>query len=852
LLTHLKGLQRDGVIGIWHYRDITAGKEWATEIDSHLKDAKIILLLVSAYFIASEYCSGIELQQALARHANKSARVIPIILRPCDWETMPLRELEVLPTGGKAITSWGVRDAAFKNVARGVRLAVEEWNDAQPEPVEELDDTQSEAVEELSISSDDELAATNTAQSETDKEASQLATTRPGPEMKPAVNKRVYVVKRKSTQPFRGESKPVPMPSFWKRLPWGGGIALLIGLLAIIALGLSFVPPDTNRQLFSPNKIKIVSSLPRQGLSNLQSQDIEKAIDLALEEHGRRVLGYPIDYERMDDSDKVSDWNKDLEMANAQRAADDPSVLLYIGPFNSEAANYSIPILYNHKLPMISPSTTFPALTKHGFDEKLFATLYPDRPRRNFFRLVPTDDLQGSQAAEWARSITLGFDKVYVLHDRQFYGEGIAETFAARFAALGGQVLGFEGIVSEPKGTPDPTYLEAIAKKIKESGTQLVYFGGTAASGAKEALGVVRSIAPEIEFMGADGIQTQQFIRSNDLTTGVLVTAPGMPYIEYERLNKTKGADFYAKFQGPEPKREPSPYAIYAYEAVNVSLDAIEKIGTWPDRDALRRQLMKVDINHKYEGALGTWYFNEDGDISESGYSLYEVKGNEFEFVKYKRVLASDSTSPPSFSLPSRSQSTAASSTSLPLGPRPAEQTAAAWTSNHMAHDAAATSERAREQTPVAAPIDQVTNTGARPSESLTRVENLDDIQVQIRFENPHVGTWDYGVVFRRSNDEYQLYMTWLGQWYLIVNGVVDTIGRYTPKAGTNELKFFWQGNNLSLYINNDWIEDAVLTSDTTSTEIPASGVLSAATGFQDEPLGTSVKILNFKVWRLP
>ena len=92
----------------------------------------------------------------------------------------------------------------------------------------------------------------------------------------------------------------------------------MIGLLAIIALGLSFVPPDTNRQLFSPNKIKIVSSLPRQGLSNLQSQDIEKAIDLALEEHGRRVLGYPIDYERMDDSDKVSDWNKDLEMANAQ------------------------------------------------------------------------------------------------------------------------------------------------------------------------------------------------------------------------------------------------------------------------------------------------------------------------------------------------------------------------------------------------------------------------------------------------------------------------------------------------------------------------------------------------------
>jgi hypothetical protein len=130
LLTHLKGLERGGVIGVWHDRKITAGHDWATEIDSHLKEAKIILLLISANFIASDYCSGIELQQAMRRHSRKSARVIPIILRPCDWKIMPLSRLQALPTDGKPITRWTNRDAAFTEVAQGIRRAVEELNAA--------------------------------------------------------------------------------------------------------------------------------------------------------------------------------------------------------------------------------------------------------------------------------------------------------------------------------------------------------------------------------------------------------------------------------------------------------------------------------------------------------------------------------------------------------------------------------------------------------------------------------------------------------------------------------------------------------------------------------------------------
>lgn len=126
LLTHLAGLERAGIISNWHDRKITAGSDLATEIDSNLRKAKVILLLISANFIESNYCIGIEMEKALAKHARGTARVIPVILKECLWDTLPIRRLQALPTDGKPVTKWTNRDAAFTNVARGIRAAIEE------------------------------------------------------------------------------------------------------------------------------------------------------------------------------------------------------------------------------------------------------------------------------------------------------------------------------------------------------------------------------------------------------------------------------------------------------------------------------------------------------------------------------------------------------------------------------------------------------------------------------------------------------------------------------------------------------------------------------------------------------
>ncbi len=81
---HLAPLQREGLIRAWHDRQITAGDDWQGQIDDRLQAADLILLLVSAPFLASDYCFDVETNRALERHALGEARVIPIIIRPCD------------------------------------------------------------------------------------------------------------------------------------------------------------------------------------------------------------------------------------------------------------------------------------------------------------------------------------------------------------------------------------------------------------------------------------------------------------------------------------------------------------------------------------------------------------------------------------------------------------------------------------------------------------------------------------------------------------------------------------------------------------------------------------------------
>jgi predicted NACHT family NTPase len=125
LRTWLRGLERQGLIEWWHDREISPGWEWEEAIDKNLRTADILLLVTPA-FVASDYVYEKEIGKAVERHDRGEARVIPIIVRPADWEWPPLNKLQALPRDAKPITTWLNRDEAWLDVVRGVRKAVEE------------------------------------------------------------------------------------------------------------------------------------------------------------------------------------------------------------------------------------------------------------------------------------------------------------------------------------------------------------------------------------------------------------------------------------------------------------------------------------------------------------------------------------------------------------------------------------------------------------------------------------------------------------------------------------------------------------------------------------------------------
>lgn len=127
LKAHLRPLQRVGLIDVWHDRDISAGTKWEEEINKHLNEANIILLLVSPDFMDSDYCYGKEMRRALERDQRGEARAIPIILRPVMWQQSPFGKIQALPTDGKPVVSafWHSPDEAFLNIAEGISKVVE-------------------------------------------------------------------------------------------------------------------------------------------------------------------------------------------------------------------------------------------------------------------------------------------------------------------------------------------------------------------------------------------------------------------------------------------------------------------------------------------------------------------------------------------------------------------------------------------------------------------------------------------------------------------------------------------------------------------------------------------------------
>jgi tetratricopeptide (TPR) repeat protein len=121
---HLSSLKRQNLVTSWYDGKIGPGTEWEKAIDTHLRNADIILLLVTPHFMASDYCYDTEMKRALERHQAGTVRVIPVILRRTYWKDAPFSSLQILPTDAKPVTQWSDRDEAFWDITAGIHKAI--------------------------------------------------------------------------------------------------------------------------------------------------------------------------------------------------------------------------------------------------------------------------------------------------------------------------------------------------------------------------------------------------------------------------------------------------------------------------------------------------------------------------------------------------------------------------------------------------------------------------------------------------------------------------------------------------------------------------------------------------------
>jgi branched-chain amino acid transport system substrate-binding protein len=369
-----------------------------------------------------------------------------------------------------------------------------------------------------------------------------------------------------------------------------------------------------------PAVIKIVSSLPRTGSARGQTDTIVNGIVMAIEEAGSKVGAFTIKYEDLDDATAAAgQFTPEKESANADQAVKDPDVMIYIGTYNSGAAKVSMPKLNQANLLMISPANTATGLTKPGKGDPGEPEVYRPTRKINYVRVVPADDIQGVVSADWAKK--LGLTRIFILDDRDVYGKGIADLFQAHAEEIGLKVLGHEGIDAQAQE------FKPLMTKIKSKGPDLIYFGGTTQSKAGQLVKDMLAVGLNAKFMCPDGCYEDAFIESagaDNLKDRALITFGGLPP---EKLTG-KGAAFVASYQKKFNKM-PEGYAIYGSECGKVALEAIRRAGK-KDRDAIRAAGVSIK---NFDGALGKWSFDKNGDTSLRTMSGNTVKNGKFDFV---------------------------------------------------------------------------------------------------------------------------------------------------------------------------------------------------------------------------
>jgi branched-chain amino acid transport system substrate-binding protein len=377
--------------------------------------------------------------------------------------------------------------------------------------------------------------------------------------------------------------------------------------------------------------LKIVSSLPLTGPARPQSVAIANGMELRVEQAKNKACDgkYRIVYESWDDaSTALGKWDPDVEVQNANNAVNDKSIVAYLGTFNSGAAKLSMPILNQAGMIMISPGNTYPGLTHkvEGMTEANEPYVYYPNGVRNYVRLVATDDLQGPVIVNFM--VSQGIKSVYILNDQEVYGKGVAEAVNMAAQKAGIIVVAQEGY--DPKAENYLDLMKKISTSNNGSAPDAIFFGAIVENNAGQLLKdkvVVLGDNQKVKFIGPDGIYTDGLVAvAGDAAEGAFATIPGLALSDLGEAGQKFYADYAKRFGETN-----EPYAIIGYETMSVTLHAIETLcaagGDPTNRSAVRDAVFAV---REFEGALGIWSFDNNGDITIPYFLVGQVQNGKF------------------------------------------------------------------------------------------------------------------------------------------------------------------------------------------------------------------------------
>ena len=367
-----------------------------------------------------------------------------------------------------------------------------------------------------------------------------------------------------------------------------------------LALGLGFVLAGT-----ASAQVKFGMAGPITGPSAATGAQMKNGVDQAAEDINKTggILGQKITVEYGDD---VSDPKQGVSVAN--KFAGD-GVKFVIGNYNSGVTIPSSEVYQENGILEISPASTNPTVT--------------ERKMWNIFRVCGRDDQQGKVAGAYILKHFKG-KKIAVVHDKTTYGKGLADETKKAINKGGMKEVLYEGI-----NTGEKDY-SALVSKIKQSGADLVYFGGLYTEGGL-IVRQMRDQGVKAPLMGGDGITSDEFASvGGPGVEGTLMTYGPDP------RNKPEAKKVVAEFRAK--KFEPEAYTLYSYAGVQVIKQAAEAAKSLDPKKVAE----KMHSGMKFKTVLGDLAFDKKGDITKLDYVMYLWKKDASGKITYVECPGSD------------------------------------------------------------------------------------------------------------------------------------------------------------------------------------------------------------------